>query len=197
VRIRGEILKRPTPSRASRKGVALLPEDRRHQGSIASMTIRENATLASMSKYRRGPIMSRSRERRSVQELVRRFQIKVTSIERPIRELSGGNQQKVIVSRWVDREPDVLLFDEPTQGIDVGAKREVFRIMRNLADEGCAVMFISSELEEVVEVADRVIVLREGSVAGEFTGEQINKDRILRACYGEVDVSEQSNRREQ
>jgi ABC-type sugar transport system ATPase subunit len=185
VRILGEPLKRPSPRRASRRGVALLPEDRRHQGSVANMTIRENATLASMGKYRRGPFMARAKERRAVQGLISRFQIKVASMERPIRELSGGNQQKVIVSRWVDRQPKILLFDEPTQGIDVGAKTEVFKIMRDLANSGCAVMFISSEIEEVVEVADRVVVLREGAISGEFAGDQLNTEAVLRACYGE------------
>ena len=185
VRIRNVPLRRASPSKAARRGVALLPEDRRHQGSVPGMTVRENSTLASMGKYRRGPFISRSRERRAVRRLVERFQIKVSNIERPIRELSGGNQQKVIVGRWVDRAPTVLLFDEPTQGIDVGAKTEVFRIMRDLADSGCAVMFISSEIEEVVEVADRVVVLREGVLCAEFTAGEASIESVLSVCYGE------------
>jgi ABC-type sugar transport system ATPase subunit len=181
--LRGKSLGRSSPAKAARNGIALLPEDRRLQATVPNMSVRENATLATLGRYRRGPFLSRRLERKAVRELVTRFQIKVAGIENPIRQLSGGNQQKVIVSRWVSRDPGVLLFDEPTQGIDVGAKTEIFSIMRDLADGGRAVLFISSEVEELAEVADRVIVLREGRVAAELAREEISTQAILRACF--------------
>jgi ABC-type sugar transport system ATPase subunit len=183
VLLRERPLGRLSPAKAARAGIALLPEDRRLQATVPNMTVRENATLATLGRYRRGPFLSRRRERSAVRGLVERFRIKVPGIESPIRQLSGGNQQKVVVSRWVSRDPDVLLFDEPTQGIDVGAKTEIFSIMRDLADSGRAVLFISSEVEELAEVADRVVVLREGRVTAELPRAQITTQAILRACF--------------
>jgi ABC-type sugar transport system ATPase subunit len=194
VLVRGKPFKHPSPARAARRGLALLPEDRRHQASVPTMSVRENTTLASMSKYRWGPFIARRRERRSVADLIRRFQIKVANMNHPIRNLSGGNQQKVVVSRWVDRAPEVLLFDEPTQGIDVGAKSEIFDIMRRLAASGCAVLFISSEIEEVVEVADRIVVLREGTVRAEFGSGEATTETVLRACYEEGEADRRGRR---
>jgi monosaccharide-transporting ATPase len=187
VRIGGRTVKRHSPSSAARRGVALLPEDRRRQGSVPGMSVRENATLASIGKYRRGPFLRQRLERRSVAEMITRFRIKTSGMEHPMKELSGGNQQKVIVARWTDREPRILLFDEPTQGIDVGAKVEVMEIMRDLADAGCGVVFISSELDEVIQVADRVVVLREGAVRADLTHDEATIDAVLKACYGAED----------
>lgn len=190
VRVHDRQVARLSPMKARKLGVALLPEDRRRQATIANMSVLENATLASLDRYRRGVFIAHRRERQHVCAMVDRFRIKVANVDEPIRRLSGGNQQKVVVARWVDRDPSVVIFDEPTQGIDVGAKTEVFQIMRDLADRGRAVMFISSELEEIVEVADRIVVLREGSVVAQIDGGAATTDSILRACFGEQNDSQ-------
>ncbi|MDR2253112.1 MAG: sugar ABC transporter ATP-binding protein [Bifidobacteriaceae bacterium] len=177
-------VRKNSPRLAMSRGVAMLPEDRRNQASIATMSIRQNTTLVSMGKYLWGPFFSSRRERKAVKGLIERFQIKVVSMARPIRQLSGGNQQKVIVARWVNRSPSVLIFDEPTQGVDVGAKQEILGIVSALADDGAGVVFISSELDEVLQVSDRIVVLREGEVAAELKGPDVTRDQVLHACYG-------------
>jgi ABC-type sugar transport system ATPase subunit len=114
--------------------MALVPEDRRGQAGVMEMSIRENATLTSLHSYKLGPFIANGRERAAVRELVGQFGVKSSSIENPLRELSGGNQQKVIIGKWVHTGADIYIFDEPTQGVDVGAKREIFQIIEDLAD---------------------------------------------------------------
>ena len=164
-------------------GVALLPEDRRRQAAVPMMTVRENATLSSLLQYLVGPFIHRPRERLSVMEMVGKLDIKVANIDRPIRNLSGGNQQKVLIGKWIDTGADIYIFDEPTQGVDVGAKAEIHLIIQGLARQGAAVLFISSDLDEVVGIAHRILVLREGSIVAELDGLEATTERILEHCY--------------
>lgn len=156
------------PGDAVRAGIAYLPEDRLREAICGDLSVRANAVLSGLRRLGRGPFASVTAERRAVAGQVQTLGIRCRSVEQPIGQLSGGNQQKVVLARSLLTEPGVLVLDEPTRGVDVGAKDEIHRHIRRLADDGCAVLFISSELDEVVSHADRVLVFREGRLAGEF-----------------------------
>jgi ribose transport system ATP-binding protein len=173
------------PRDAIAAGIALLPEDRRHEGLVDDFGIRENVTLATLSRFRasRLPMPSRRREARATRELMDGLKMRAQGPEQPITALSGGTQQKVVIARWMLREGKLLMFDEPTQGIDVDAKEEVYALMEQLAAGGASVVLISSEFSELVAVCQRVIVLREGAVVDVLEGEDVTEQRITDACY--------------
>jgi ribose transport system ATP-binding protein len=179
VRVGGKVLRRLTPPAAIRAGVSLLPEDRKAEGIVPGLSVRENIVLAALPRLSRGGMVSRRRQDRIVETFMKRLRIKAASPEQKVGELSGGNQQKVLLARWLCLEPRVLLLDEPTRGIDVGAKAEVQALIDELAQEGLAVLLISSDLEELVEGADRIVVLRAGAVAGELTGDDVSESALL------------------
>jgi ABC-type sugar transport system ATPase subunit len=173
---------------AIREGIVLLPEDRRREGNILGMTVRSNLTLASLKDQRAVPALpfpSAARERRTAQERIKDLRIRPASDEAVVRNLSGGNQQKVMIGRWLGRPSRVLLFDEPTQGIDVGAKQEVFGIISQLTATGSAVILVSSDFSELIANCHRILVLREGRLVGELRGSDINETRLLHACYAQ------------
>ncbi|SBT65862.1 ribose transport system ATP-binding protein [Micromonospora sediminicola] len=175
----GRQIRRPTPAAALRAGVALLPEDRKAEGVIPELSVRENIVLAAMPRLARAGVISRARQDRIVETFMRRLRIRASGPEQRVGELSGGNQQKVLLARWLCLSPRLLLLDEPTRGIDVGAKAEVQALVAELARDGLAVVLISSDLEELVEGADRVVVLRAGAVVGELTGDDVSEDAIM------------------
>ncbi|MFE4449346.1 sugar ABC transporter ATP-binding protein [Streptomyces sp. NPDC056796] len=175
----GTPLKRLTPAAAIRAGISLLPEDRKAEGIVPGLSVRENIVLAAMPRLSRAGVVSRARQDRIVDIFMKRLRIKASSPEQKVGELSGGNQQKVLLARWLCLEPKVLLLDEPTRGIDVGAKAEVQSLIDDLAREGLAVLLISSDIEELIEGADRIVVLRGGAVAGELSGDDVAEDRLL------------------
>jgi ribose transport system ATP-binding protein len=143
--------------------------------------VRENLTLALLPHLRRHGVIDNARQRAVVDRFIDAIGLKCSSPDQPIRELSGGNQQKVLLARWLCTEPKVLLLDEPTRGIDVGAKRDIQELVRRLADDGLAVLLISSELEELVAGADRVVTLRDGASVAELAGADISEDALMRA----------------
>ncbi|MGW1819814.1 sugar ABC transporter ATP-binding protein [Streptomyces sp. NPDC002125] len=175
----GTPLKRLTPAAAIRAGISLLPEDRKAEGIVPGLSVRENIVLAAMPRLSRAGVVSRAKQDRIVDIFMKRLRIKASSPEQKVGELSGGNQQKVLLARWLCLEPKVLLLDEPTRGIDVGAKAEVQSLIDDLAREGLAVLLISSDIEELIEGADRIVVLRGGAVAGELSGDDVAEDRLL------------------
>ncbi|MFJ4839602.1 sugar ABC transporter ATP-binding protein [Streptomyces sp. NPDC088746] len=175
----GTTLKRLTPAAAIRAGISLLPEDRKAEGIVPGLSVRENIVLAAMPRLSRAGVVSRAKQDRIVDIFMKRLRIKASSPEQKVGELSGGNQQKVLLARWLCLEPKVLLLDEPTRGIDVGAKAEVQSLIDDLAREGLAVLLISSDIEELIEGADRIVVLRGGAVAGELSGDDVAEDRLL------------------
>ncbi|WP_406162151.1 MULTISPECIES: sugar ABC transporter ATP-binding protein [unclassified Streptomyces] len=175
----GRTLRRPGSAGAIRAGISLLPEDRKAEGIVPGLSVRENIVLAAMPRLSRFGVVSRRKQDRVVDSFMRRLRIKASSPEQPVGELSGGNQQKVLLARWLCLEPKVLLLDEPTRGIDVGAKAEVQSLIDDLAREGLAVLLISSDIEELIEGADRIVVLRGGSVAGELEGDAVTGSRLL------------------
>ncbi|MFB7829311.1 ATP-binding cassette domain-containing protein, partial [Streptomyces hydrogenans] len=181
VRVGGVPLGRSSSAAAIRAGISLLPEDRKAEGIVPGLSVRENIVLAALPRLSRAGIVSRARQDRVVDIFMKRLRIKASSPEQKVGELSGGNQQKVLLARWLCLEPKVLLLDEPTRGIDVGAKAEVQALIDELAQEGLAVLLVSSDIEELVEGADRIVVLRSGATAGELVGENVSEDALLAA----------------
>ncbi|MEU5116202.1 sugar ABC transporter ATP-binding protein [Streptomyces longwoodensis] len=181
VTVGGRELRRPSPAAAIRAGISLLSEDRKAEGIVPGLSVRENIVLAAMPRLSRAGVVSRKQQDRIVRIFMERLRIKAAGPEQKVEELSGGNQQKVLLARWLCLEPKVLLLDEPTRGIDVGAKAEVQTLIDELAQEGLAVLLISSDVEELVEGADRLVVLRGGAVAGELSGDLVNEADLLDA----------------
>ncbi|MCQ1580159.1 sugar ABC transporter ATP-binding protein [Streptomyces parvus] len=179
ITVDGKRIGRPTPAAAIRAGISMLPEDRKAEGIVPGLSVRENIVLAAMPRLSRAGIVSRAKQDRIVDIFMKRLRIKASSPEQKVGELSGGNQQKVLLARWLCLEPKVLLLDEPTRGIDVGAKAEVQSLIDELAREGLAVLLISSDIEELIEGADRIVVLRGGAVAGELAGDEVDESRLL------------------
>ncbi|MEE1773898.1 sugar ABC transporter ATP-binding protein [Streptomyces sp. JV185] len=179
IAIGGRKLRRIGSAGAIRSGISLLPEDRKAEGIVPGLSVRENIVLAAMPGLSRFGVVSRRKQDRVVDIFMKRLRIKAASPEQKVGELSGGNQQKVLLARWLCLEPKVLLLDEPTRGIDIGAKAEVQSLIGDLAREGLAVLLISSDIEELIEGADRIVVLRGGSVAGELAGDTVTESHLL------------------
>jgi ribose transport system ATP-binding protein len=174
------------PADAIRAGLGFLTEDRKLEGIVPGMSVRENLTLALLPRLARQGIVDEGRQREIVDRFIARLGIRCASAEQPIRELSGGNQQKVLLARWLCMNPRLLILDEPTRGIDVGAKAEILTLVRELAAGGLGVLLISSELEEVVEAAARVFVLRDGRTVAELRGREITEPAVMAAmAHGE------------
>ena len=161
----GQAARVDSPGGAVSRGLAYVPEDRRRHGVIPEMSVAANVTLAVLRRIAR-PFLEARRERSLAAGFVERFAIKTPSLDTPVGNLSGGNQQKVALARWLATKPAVLILDEPTQGVDVGAKAEIHRLMVDLAEEGLAILMISSELPEVLGMSDRIAVMREGTIVG-------------------------------
>jgi monosaccharide-transporting ATPase len=174
-------LKLRSPSDAIDAGIALLTEDRKAEGIIPELSVRENLTLAALPTLTRFGVVSQGKQREIVERFMKRLSIKASSPGQKIRELSGGNQQKVLLARWLCTSPKLLLLDEPTRGIDIGAKGDIQALINELAREGLGVLMISSELEELIEGSDRVIVMRAGERVAELRGGAITEDAIMRA----------------
>jgi ribose transport system ATP-binding protein len=165
-------------------GIYLAPEDRRRTGLVTAMTIRENITLAGLERCARGGFIRRGMECEVSRRGVADFAIKTPSIETPARNLSGGNQQKVVLAKWLSLAPRLMIFDEPTRGIDIGARSEIYRRMRALSEQGVAILMISSDMEEVLGVSDRIAVMHEGDIAGFLERAQFSEEAIMRLAVG-------------
>ena len=184
VRMLGTVLRPGTPQAAMRAGIALVPEDRRQQGLVMDMGIDQNVALASLGRLRKLGLIRRSAERSLASDWANRLQLKFGRLKNPVATLSGGNQQKVVLAKWLARHPALLIIDEPTRGIDVGTKAEVHRLIDQLVAEGSAVLMISSELPEVLGMADRVLVLHEGRMTAALDRAEATEDAIMRAASG-------------
>jgi rhamnose transport system ATP-binding protein len=185
VRLAGLELPNGNARAAMAAGMALVPEDRRQQGLVMDMGIDENVALASLSRLSHLGLIARSSERRLASTWAQKLQLKFGRLRNPVSTLSGGNQQKVVLGKWLAREPKLLIIDEPTRGIDVGTKAEVHRILDGLVASGMAVLMISSELPEVLGMADRILVLREGRLTAEFNRADADENAIMRAATGQ------------
>ena len=184
VRLEGRPLAIGAPSDAIAAGISYVPEDRQDQGAILSLGIRENVTRGNLFKHVRGLFLSRSSEQAETRRLGRRLAVKAASWEQRLGELSGGNQQKVVIAKWLATRPKVIVLDEPTKGIDVGSKAAVHDFIGELAGEGLAVVLISSELPEVMGLADRIIVMTEGRIGDEFKRGTWSAEQIVGAATG-------------
>jgi ribose transport system ATP-binding protein len=174
------------PVDAIKHGIALLPEDRRHEGLVLNFGVRENITLTSLKFHRlaRGvPLPRRASERKASAAIVSRLDITTPGLEREVRRLSGGNQQKVVLAKWLHRSGRMLIFDEPTQGVDVGAKAEIFALIRELAAEGKGIIVICSDFAELETVCTRIVAIHEGTATGELSGGEITEDALIRLAY--------------
>ena len=180
----GQTLTIRSPRDAITHGIYLVSEDRRKTGLVLEMSIRENITLPSVSAYASGGLIDRNAERRAAGDSCKTINIKAPSIESKTANLSGGNQQKVVLAKWLSLSPRVLIFDEPTRGIDVGAKSEIYQLMRRLAQSGVAVLMISSDLEEILAESDRVAVMHEGAIAGVLERNECSEEAIMRLAVG-------------
>ena len=168
---------------AIRHRLGLIPEDRKTQGLFPNMDVKENTSLVSLDELSTRSFLNKKEEQRLVEEYIRRLQIRAAGLAQPILDLSGGNQQKVILARWLAIKPRVLILDEPTAGIDVGAKAEIYRLMAELASQGLGLILITSELPEVLAVSDRILVMHEGRLVAEMDAEQASEERIMRHIH--------------
>jgi ABC-type sugar transport system ATPase subunit len=175
-----------SPHRAGVHGIGLLPEERRRSGLVLQMSVRENALIPVWQRYAHQLLrwQSRSRQTRDVGGVMKQVALKAPSIDTPVGHLSGGNQQKVVLGRWINAKSDILLLDEPTRGIDIGAKDEIYGLIRSLAASGKSVVVASSEHEELVGLCHRVHIMKEGRITDELVGEQITAEAIARRCFG-------------
>lgn len=179
--IRGERVAITSPRKAIQHGFALCPEDRKVEGIIGDLSVRENIILALQAKMGWLNYLSRQKQNAIADDMIRALSIATSSAEKPVKELSGGNQQKVILARWLVSNPDFLILDEPTRGIDVGAHAEIIQIVKRLAKEGKAMLIISSELAEIVDYSDRVVIMRDRKKLRELQGDDINETTIMQA----------------
>lgn len=184
LKINGKPVKINTPLDAMKEGMAYLPEDRKRDGIIADLSVRENIIIALQAKRGMFKPMKRKEMEAFADKYIEMLQVKTASRETPIKSLSGGNQQKVIIGRWLLTNPDFLILDEPTRGIDIGTKTEIQKLVLNLADEGMSVAFISSEIEETLRTCSRMVVMRDGSKVGELTGDDLSQDKVMQTIAG-------------
>lgn len=173
-----------TPREAIARGIYLAPEDRKKSGLLLDMSVAENISLPDLKSFASGMLINRSREENVAKEQCRSLAIKTPSIETDVVTLSGGNQQKVVLAKWLSMRPSLIIFDEPTRGIDVGAKSEIYALMRNLADAGVAILMISSDMEEVIGVSDRIAVMHEGRISGFLDRPQFSEHNVLTLAVG-------------
>jgi ribose transport system ATP-binding protein len=185
LRVAGRAVDFRRPADAIRAGIALVPEDRKQQGLIVDMTVQQNVSLAGLSRHSVGPGILRHRhERELALDMIQKLRIRTPTAVQAVRNLSGGNQQKVVLGKWLSMQPRVLLLDEPTRGIDVGAKEEIYALMESLAESGVAIFFVSSELEEIMGMSDRVLVMHEGRLGGQLLRAELSEQAIMSLATG-------------
>jgi len=184
VLVEGEEVAPGSPRRAIEAGIGYVPEDRKLQGLFLGMSVRENVTAASSQHVGRSGFIRFREDRRLAEEAREQFKIRAASVEQSVRDLSGGNQQKVVLAKWLAVGPRVLILDEPTRGVDVGGKAEIYGLIRQMARQGMALIVISSELPEILGISDRVLVMRQGMLVGELSGSEANEEKVMVLATG-------------
>ncbi|KSV72124.1 sugar ABC transporter ATP-binding protein [Sinorhizobium sp. GW3] len=181
VLVDGRAISIGSPAQARRHGIgmALIPEDRKTEGLMLPMTVRDNLSLASLDRLTRGGIIDRAKEESAIDRMMTLLSIKAGNIDAPVGALSGGNQQKVVIAKWLMRQPRIVLLNDPTRGIDVGTKQEIYQLLRRLADEGAAILFYSTDYAELIGCCDRVLVLYDGAVKRELAGPEITERALI------------------
>jgi len=174
-----------SPRDALRHGICLVTEDRKDEGLVLDMPIYANISLAQLAQFARAGWLQRAAERTAAEGMVSKLDIRLASVDQSPRELSGGNQQKVVLAKWLLRRPAVLILDEPTRGVDVGAKAEIHSVLQAMADEGMAIIVVSSDLPELIQVCDRILVLSRGTLAGQLQRDEFDEQALLALAYRE------------
>jgi ABC-type sugar transport system ATPase subunit len=191
IHLRGSRVRITDAKQAIRYGIGLVPEDRKRQGLVLSETALHNTSLPTLNRFSRLSWIFRTKERRAVRELFDRLRVRTSGLDAVVAGLSGGNQQKVVLAKWLAAHPSILILDEPTRGVDVGAKAEIHALIGDLAKNGTAILVISSELPEVLTLSDRILVLREGRLVGELSRAAANQERLLRLMAGLAEGNDQ------
>ena len=189
IRLEGRPVRFHHPAEAMKAGIALVTEDRKRLGLFAHMTVGENITMCTLAEAARAGIINNRRERSLAEGIVNKLNVRTSGIDAAVTNLSGGNQQKAIIGRWLLAKPKVLLLDDPTRGVDVGAKAELYRLMDQLCREGLGIIVTSSELPELLTLCDRILVLCEGRLTGEFSRQEATEQRIMEAATQRESVS--------
>jgi ribose transport system ATP-binding protein len=184
VRLNGDAVSIGLPRDAIDRGIYLVPEDRKRAGLLLEFSVAENISLPDLTRHAKGRIIQAASETENAERQRRRLNIKTPSVANEVGQLSGGNQQKVVLAKWLSMQPRVIIFDEPTRGIDVGAKNEIYALMRALADDGVAILMISSDMEEVIGVSDRIAVMCEGAISGFLDRGRFSEHNILQLAVG-------------
>jgi ribose transport system ATP-binding protein len=185
VTVEGRRLRAGSVGAAVKAGVGLAPEERKSQGLLLDHAVYQNVSVSSLSRFSRGGFLDRSAERREAQRLSESLDVRPAGVDRPVRNLSGGNQQKVVLGKWLAMSPRVLILDEPTRGIDVGAKAEIYRHMAALAEQGVCILMVSSDMEEILGMSDRVIVMHERRIQGELERSELSQHRLAQLMTGQ------------
>jgi ribose transport system ATP-binding protein len=180
----GEQLQINSSQDAIKHGICLIPEDRRHLGLVMDWTIQNNTTLATLTDYAKAGLIDVTAENKVAVEMAHKLRVKAPSVAAKVSQLSGGNQQKVVLAKWLLQKLKVIIFDEPTRGIDIGAKSEIYELINQLAADGTAVIVISSDLEEILRISDRVAVLHEGKLTGILARAVCSEEAIMRLAVG-------------
>ncbi|MDP3896373.1 MAG: ATP-binding cassette domain-containing protein, partial [Mesorhizobium sp.] len=184
IRLDGEPLAVRTPRDAIARGIYLVPEDRKQSGLLLDFQITDNVSLPDLPSYARAGMVGRRRETANAEAQRGRLNIRAPGVSTRVGTLSGGNQQKVVLAKWLSMRPRVMIFDEPTRGVDVGAKKEIYEMMRGLADSGVAILMISSDMEEVIGVSDRIAVMHEGAISGFLDRSAFSEHNVLQLAVG-------------
>jgi ribose transport system ATP-binding protein len=190
LRLDGQTIALRTPRDAIDRGIFLVPEDRKRFGLVLDQSVNENISLPNLISFASGLLIRAAAERRNALEQKAALDIRTASVDTLVGTLSGGNQQKVVLAKWLSMKPRVVIFDEPTRGIDVGSKSEIYKLMRGLSDAGVAVLMISSDMEEVIGVSDRIAVMREGRIAGFLARNEFSEENVMRLAVGRRDLQE-------
>ncbi|MBB3310499.1 ribose transport system ATP-binding protein [Rhizobium sp. BK196] len=186
-------LKSPGEAKSGEISMALIPEDRKTEGLMLPMTVRENLSIAALDRVSRNGVIDRAAELREIDELLKLLAIKAATIDMPVASLSGGNQQKVVIAKWLMNRPRIILLNDPTRGIDVGTKQEIYALLRKLADAGAAIIFYSTDYDELIGCCDRVLVMYDGSIIRVLEGNEINERELVRAALN-IDASQAQQR---
>ena len=186
--VNGKLVEIKSPLDAVKNSIGYLSEDRRRFGIVVQKTVAENSTMASLERYVKGIFINKKAEKEVAQDYVKQLNIKTPTIDQLVVNLSGGNQQKVVLAKWLVRDCDILIFDEPTRGIDVGAKSEIYKLMNKLAEEGKSIIMISSELQEILRMSDRVLVMCEGKKTGELPIEEATQEAIMNLATRDIEL---------
>jgi simple sugar transport system ATP-binding protein len=190
IAVNGRVIARPTPIRMKSFGIGMTPEDRKGQGLVSVLSVAKNLTLSCLNRVSRNRVLSLRSERALAMEMVGALSISTPGLDVQARALSGGNQQKLVIGKWLNSQVKILLMDEPTRGIDIEAKGQVYELVRNLASQGISVIFVSSEIDEVLEVSDRILVLNSGRVVADNAVAQVTLENVLAAAMSAENAEE-------